>query len=142
MSSDSGESHSSAHHGQVDEIDIGTGEDVNFENQPSLRGEAAVGKFSGTAEDAQELQSIDGDEEGLTFARTRKSLPPQDEAETASEVSYIPKINRPASLESVSTPDDTPSIQVGTPTRPTRHQQLTSAGFRSLLTWKQRPRVA
>lgn len=50
---------------------------------------------------------------GLTFARTRRRVPAHDGADTGADLSPRPSINRPASLESTSTPDDTPSILVG-----------------------------
>lgn len=74
--------------------------------------QGAAGNHAADEADADELESIGGGSEGLTFARTRKRVSQQDEAEAASHLSLGPRIERPGSPESTSTPDDTPSIQV------------------------------
>ncbi|KAJ4372531.1 Vacuolar protein sorting-associated protein 8 [Neocucurbitaria cava] len=111
MSSDSGESHSSAHQDHGDEIDT----EVGAKQGPTERAEVdEASATSGlvTAEaDEDEVESIGSGPNGLTFARTRRSFPTHEDEETASELSIRPKIERPGSPESTSTPDDTPSIQ-------------------------------
>lgn len=106
MSSDSGESHSSAHHDHGDGIEsrLAGREEAVEENatRDDVAAEAA----------GDELESTGSGSDGLTFARTRRSFPQQFEDETASEVSARPRLERPASPESTSTPDDTPSILV------------------------------
>lgn len=104
MSSDSGESHSSAHSDHGGEIGLGEGADTVEEG--------VTGNHAAHEADGEELESMGSGAEGLTFARTRRSFPQQDEGETASELSMRPRVERPGSPESTSTPDDTPSIQV------------------------------
>ncbi|KAF1936745.1 hypothetical protein EJ02DRAFT_479210 [Clathrospora elynae] len=91
MSSDSGASHSSAQDNHGDEIANGEGAGDSVE---------ASATEDGGAEDdnVEELQSVDGGTEGLTFARTRRSLAQQQAEDTASELS-------------MNMPDDSPSIQ-------------------------------
>jgi hypothetical protein len=84
MSSDSGESQSSAHN----------------DNDTQ-------------AEEQQELGSIDGGGNGLTFATRRRTQEDEEASESASELAIRSAVGRPGSPESTSTPDDTPSIQVG-----------------------------
>lgn len=90
MSSDSGESHSSAHNDHGDEIDVGPGAEL----------------------DAVDEHLVDEATEVLTFART-KSIPQEDAPGSTSELSTRPKIEveRAESLTSTDIPDDTPSIQ-------------------------------
>jgi hypothetical protein len=86
MSSDSGESQSSAHNDNDNDIQ---------------------------AEEQQELGSIDGGGNGLTFATRRRAQEDEEASESASELAIRSAVGRPGSPESTSTPDDTPSIQVG-----------------------------
>jgi hypothetical protein len=106
MSSDSGESHSSAHNHHGDDMEIVESAEGIHDAQKTASKEGA------TEEDVEELQSIDGGAEGLTFAKTQRSIPQEDAQDTASELSLRPKIERPQSAASSDIPDDTPSIQV------------------------------
>lgn len=85
--------------------------------------EGATGDRGASDEEEEELQSVTSGSNGLTFARIRSRGPAQDEDEMASELSFRPKIDRPGSPESTSTPDDTPSIQV----RPAARDQVNAA---------------
>jgi hypothetical protein len=113
MSSDSEESHSSARRNSNEE-DVNSGK--HFPEQSvddnSGFGESVTGD-DGT-EDAQEaeVESIGSGDNGFTFARVKSRDPQQEDEETASELSFRPKAERAGSVESASTPDDTPSIQV------------------------------
>ncbi|KAH7399686.1 Golgi CORVET complex core vacuolar protein 8-domain-containing protein [Pyrenochaeta sp. MPI-SDFR-AT-0127] len=110
MSSDSGESHSSAHN------DHGDGSEIREDAAGLLSGREEVVEDGAARNhviaeaEGDELQSVGSGADGLTFARTRRSFPQQFEDETASELSIKPKMDRPGSPESTSTPDDTPSI--------------------------------
>lgn len=116
MSSDSGESHSSAHNDHGDEIDVGPGAELDVVDEHSA-GEAT---------------------EGLTFARTR-SIPQQDAHASTSELSTRPKIEveRAESLTSTDIPDDTPSIQARCLSR-SIWRLLTMTGLGHLLAHEQR----
>ncbi|KAF2847797.1 hypothetical protein T440DRAFT_557063 [Plenodomus tracheiphilus IPT5] len=110
MSSDSEESQSSAHNDHEDEIDVGhsagqdTGQDTHdVGTETSETPEPKGGSF-------EELHTIGSTTDGLTFART-KSIPLQEEHKSASEDSFGPMVERPESPQSISIPDDTPSIQ-------------------------------
>lgn len=110
MSSDSGESHSSAHRNDREgyTYDGGT---LSVEQTPASE-ESATDEVD--QDDAgEELESLDNGTNGLTFARVRSRVEEHEEAETTSELSLRPRVERPGSPESTSTPDDTPSIQVG-----------------------------
>ncbi|KAL7771385.1 hypothetical protein CFE70_001328 [Pyrenophora teres f. teres 0-1] len=89
MSSDSGESHSSAHNDHGDEIDVAQGDELH----------------------SIEENSVVEAPEGLTFARTR-SIPQEDAPGSSSELSIRPKAERAESHASTDIPDDTPSIQL------------------------------
>jgi hypothetical protein len=65
-----------------------------------------------TAQRTTRKRSMDNGSSGLTFARVRSRGTQQEEDQTASELSFRPRVERPGSPESTSTPDDTPSIQV------------------------------
>lgn len=115
MSSEPGLGHTSAHNDHDDTIDIGDG----VQDEPQVTRSSEEKTVNGTQEqdeDEEELASVDGSANGLTFARTRRSQAPQrgDDEEAdggSSELSLRPKPGRVASFESTSTPDDTPSIQ-------------------------------
>jgi hypothetical protein len=117
MSSDSGESHSSAHNHHGDDMEIVESAQGIRDAQKNALKEGATDGHEGEEEDADELQSIDGGTEGLTFARTRRSIPQEDAQDTASELLLRPNIERPQSAASSEIPDDTPSIQVCSQTR-------------------------
>ena len=120
MSSDPGESHYSAHNDHGDEMEIVEGaEDAPATQEDAFKEDAVedLGREEKDAEkdaeeDTEELQSVDSGTEGLTFARTRRSIPQNEAQDTASELSLRPKIERPQSPASSDIPDDTPSIQV------------------------------
>jgi hypothetical protein len=112
MSSDSEASHSSAQRENNDDDarNAEAGHHDSLNKIPSLE-ESGTGNNEG--EDAhQELESITSDDVGLTFARVRSRGAPQEEEQTASELSFRPKVEKADSVESASTPDDTPSVQV------------------------------
>jgi hypothetical protein len=111
MSSDSEASHSSAHRDDEEETDIVEGESAVVEQRHPFEEDATGDNGVGDDED-EELRSIASRSNGLTFARVRNRGMEPDEEETASELSLRPKVGRRESLESTSTPDDTPSIQV------------------------------
>lgn len=100
MSSESGESQSSAHNGSERDIDTGPEADQTTEQEDRQD------------EEVQELHSSSSSSANvLTFSRTR-SIPQHHDEESPSQVPVVPRIERPESLLSVSIPDDTPSIQV------------------------------
>lgn len=124
MSSDSGESHSSAHNDHGDEIDMGEG---------------AMG--ASDMEDNDDAQSLDNGPEGLTFVRTRSRNTHEEAQESASELSVRPRLTVGESPASTDIPDDTPSVQVCCLLE--RHgSPLTKTGFRHILTNQQRPSIA
>ena len=88
MSSDSGESHSSAHNDHGDEIDVAQGAELRSIDE----------------------HAVDEATESFTFART-KSIPQQDAPVSTSDLSLRPKVERAESHTSTDIPDDTPSIQ-------------------------------
>jgi hypothetical protein len=112
MSSDSEESHSSARRNHGAHVAAEYPEDVLSVDQDS--GHEADASSDHGAEDVQEeeLQSMENGSNGLTFARVRSRGAQQEEDESTSELSFRPRVERPGSPESTSTPDDTPSIQV------------------------------
>ncbi len=110
MSSEPGLGHTSAHNDPNDIIDIANG----IQDQPEVDRVVEEDVVNGTQdreEEGEELESVDGSTNGLTFARTRHSQAQQDDDEEMTELPLRPKPERPASFESTSTPDDTPSIQ-------------------------------
>ncbi|KAI8939844.1 hypothetical protein NX059_003581 [Plenodomus lindquistii] len=109
MSSDSGESHSSAHNDDdhADEMNVGQG--ANHVADELAQEADDEPRFKD--QDAQDLPSIGSDQVGFTFARKRSIPLEQQQDESASEASFQPRIERPDSPQSVSIPDDTPSIQ-------------------------------
>jgi vacuolar protein sorting-associated protein 8 len=117
MSSDSEESHSSAHSNNQDHVaqvhedrELSVGQDQDLAPEDSVNSDHDQG--GAEEEEAEELESIDSGGNGLTFARVRSRGAQQPDDETTSELSFRPKIERPGSPESTSVPDDTPSIQV------------------------------
>jgi hypothetical protein len=118
MSSDSEESHSSAHRNIQDQVahshqdqELPVDQDQDLATEESATSDH--GRDDAQEEEGEELESIDSGGNGLTFARVRSRGTQQAEDETTSEPSFRPKVERPGSPESTSTPDDTPSIQVG-----------------------------
>ncbi|KAF3001225.1 Vacuolar protein sorting-associated protein 8 [Curvularia kusanoi] len=111
MSSEPGLGHTSAHNDPDDTIDIGDGGYADAE-------ETSNG-VKAQSDEEEELDSIDGSTNGLTFARTRRSQAQQREQDTGADdddaqsigLPSRPRPGRAASFESTSTPDDTPSIQ-------------------------------
>jgi hypothetical protein len=137
MSSDSEESRSSAPRNHQDESaqdDFADGASVD---QNGSMEEDAPGDNGTEDEDAEEeeLESIDHGGNALTFHRVR-SRGAQQEEDTSSVLSIRSKVERPGSPESTSTPDDTPSIQVGRII--TIHQpSLTHSGLKTFLAKQQ-----
>jgi hypothetical protein len=118
MSSDSGESHSSAHSNNQDHVvEVHEDQELLVDQSRDLAPEDSVtsdhGQGDAEEEEGEELESIDSGGNGLTFARVRSRGAQQPDDEMTSELSFRPKVERPGSPESTSTPDDTPSIQVG-----------------------------
>ncbi|CBX95193.1 hypothetical protein IAQ61_004022 [Plenodomus lingam] len=112
MSSDSGESHSSARNDQEDETDIGHGADHESTQLDDDGRDEATLNPNGNDNSQFERQVIGSSVDGLTFARTKSiPLPVPDEHESVSEASSRPRVERPESPQSASIPDDTPSIQ-------------------------------
>jgi hypothetical protein len=112
MSSDSGESHSSAHNDHGDELDLSEGAMGAFDRQDDAHEESATDGAGFGLEDDEDVQSLDNGTEGLTFARTRSRNPQPETQDSASELSARPKITLAASPSSTDIPDDTPSVQV------------------------------
>jgi hypothetical protein len=112
MSSDSEASHSSAQRNHGDHVEAGEPEHVLSVDRDSEAGEDATSDNGSDDMQDEELQSMDNGSNGLTFARVRSRGAQQEEDQTASELSFRARVERPGSPESTSTPDDTPSIQV------------------------------
>jgi hypothetical protein len=110
MSSESEESHSSAQRNHGAQTTTGDAEHVRSEERDSGDEENATSDNGTEDGQEEELQSMDNGSNGLTFARVRSRGAPQEEDQT--ELSFRPRVERPGSPESTSTPDDTPSIQV------------------------------
>ena len=120
MSSAPGLGHTSAQNDPNDTIDIGDGiqDGTEVERTGGEEKEAANG-VQGRDDEGEELESVGGSSNGLTFARTRRSQAQQkehdadddEEEERSIGLPSRPKPGRAASFESTSTPDDTPSIQ-------------------------------
>jgi hypothetical protein len=118
MSSAPGLGHTSAHNDPNDTIDIGDGiqDGTGIERADE---EGAVNGVQGRDDEGEELESVGGSSNGLTFARTRRSQAQQEEHDAGDDeeeeqsvgLPSRPKPGRAASFESTSTPDDTPSIQ-------------------------------
>lgn len=114
MSSDSEASHPSAQrHGGHDVAKNGEhSHDASLDQNITSEDSATSNHGTEYAEDAEELESMENGTNNFTFARVRSRGVQQDEEETQSELSYRPRVERPGSPESTSTPDDTPSVQV------------------------------
>ena len=120
MSSAPGLGHTSAQNDPNDTIDIGDGiqDGTEVERTGGEEKEAANG-VQGRDDEGEELESVGGSSNGLTFARTRRSQAQQkehdadddEEEERSIGLPSRPKPGRAASFELTSTPDDTPSIQ-------------------------------
>lgn len=112
MSSDSEESsHTSAHNGE----DAERGAAAIAPESPIASRDTEDGYHITKAEEEdeqEELVSLDGGTNALTFARHRNAQKEYDE-ESSSDVAIRPTTAIPGSPGSISTPDDTPSIQVG-----------------------------
>jgi len=141
MSSDSEESHSSAHNDRGDDIDAREGAVGAFEAQEDDSGGSATERRSLDEEDSEDVQSVDNGIEGLTFARTRRRSPQEETHDSASVLSIRPTIEVADSPASTDIPDDTPSIQVCSMADP-HGSPLTKTGFRYILAHEQRTRVA
>lgn len=139
MSSDSEESRSSAprnHHDESAQEDLADGASVD--QNGSIEEDASGDNGTEDAEE-EELELIDNGGNDLTFHRVR-SRGAQQEEDTSSVLSIRPKVERSGSPESTSTPDDTPSIQVGRIT--TTHQpSLTRSGLKTVLAKQQCTRI-
>jgi hypothetical protein len=115
MSSDSGESHASAHSARDGETGSTHG---TIDSPVQLRdweGPSTPAEDAAEEEEQQSLDERDIGTNGITFARRRTSQSGQDEESLGSELAIRPASQRRQSVESASTPDDTPSIQVGSP---------------------------
>ena len=123
MSSEPGLGHTSAHNDPNDTIDIGDGiqDGTEVERAGEEEEEEAASGVQGRDDEGEELESVGGSSNGLTFARTRRSQAQaqqdehdaghDEEEERSTGRPSRPKPARAASFESTSTPDDTPSIQ-------------------------------
>lgn len=117
MSSDSEESHASAH--DEDTADHGTAPITPDSPIQSLQSrdvgepDLALNNDETEEKDRLDLLSIDGGSNGLTFARHRKAAREYDEDSVSDADAVRPTTELPlGSPRSASTPDDTPSIQV------------------------------
>jgi hypothetical protein len=114
MSSDSGESHTSAPHDE--DGDVG-GESIAPDSPietNSIENTDGAAEKDTAHEGEQALDVLGGASNGLTFARHRRAQEEDShELESVSDIPLRPAARRPGSPESISTPDDTPSIQVG-----------------------------
>ncbi|KAI4676697.1 uncharacterized protein J4E84_009532 [Alternaria hordeiaustralica] len=129
MSSDSEESHSSAHNDHGDEIDTREGAVGAFDAQEDDSEGSATERRSLDEEDSEDVQSVDNGIEGLTFARTRRRSPQEETHDSASVLSIRPTIEVAHSPASTDIPDDTPSVQgsgISSPTSsvPVSHNSL------------------
>ncbi|KAF1997463.1 hypothetical protein P154DRAFT_565369 [Amniculicola lignicola CBS 123094] len=111
MSSDSGESHHSAHNEDEDTIDVG---ESTMGSPVDSQATEEFGAFvkDGPEEQQQELDNFDTETNGLSFATRRSSQREEEEEEqSVSDLPVRTVAHRPGTPESTSTPDDTPSIQ-------------------------------
>jgi hypothetical protein len=113
MSSDSEASESSAQ-GEDEQDHITKAKPESGEPLGYFPGPEESGAIHEDGEDTrgEELESIASDDNGLTFARVRSRGAPRGDEQTASELSFRPRVEKAGSVESASTPDDTPSVQV------------------------------
>ena len=112
MSSDSEESHASAHSNRGG--DSGDTQDsVDSPVQLQDRAEPSTPTQDSIEDEEVQSPSEQGSgTNGISFAKRRCQTEP-DEDSLGSELAMRPAMRRPQSVESASTPDDTPSIQVG-----------------------------
>jgi hypothetical protein len=141
MSSDSEESHSSAHNDQGDEINTGEGAMSAFSMHEDDVDGSADEQRSLDEERGEHAQSVHDGTGSLTFARTRRRSPQQETQDSASLLSIRPTIEVADSPASTDIPDDTPSVQVCSIWR-RLGDPLTKTGFGHILTHEQRTRVA
>lgn len=109
MSSEPGLEHTSAHDDPDDAVDIGDG----IQDEPAIEHVAEDEPTEsgwGPEEEEEELESVASGTDGLTVSRTRHSQAQYDAVDGSAELPSRPRVDRPASFESTSTPDDTPSI--------------------------------
>lgn len=112
MSSDSGESHTSAQNGDAE---LGAGSiapDSPIQSRDAIDADDTQENATGR-EEQQELESLVSGANGLTFATHRRTQEETNAEESESELSIRPAAQIPGSPDSALTPDDTPSIQVG-----------------------------
>lgn len=109
MSSDSGESHTSAPNGDQPGPDTGSAVPDAPAQTRNTVDTSDVAEDNTSGEEQQELESLDNGRNGITFARQRKV----QDAQGNTAIPLSSATGRPDSPESMSTPDDTPSIQVG-----------------------------
>ncbi|KAF2013429.1 hypothetical protein BU24DRAFT_424427 [Aaosphaeria arxii CBS 175.79] len=113
MSSESGESHASAHDDRIgddggDSIPPDSPVDARGGGEPDTYG----GGTAGDNDERQELESLSSGANGLRFVTRKASHDYYNEDESStSELPTRPRLPRPGSPESTSNPDDTPSIQ-------------------------------
>ncbi|RAQ99146.1 vacuolar assembly sorting protein vps8 [Stemphylium lycopersici] len=129
MSSDSGESHSSAHNDYGDEIGVTESAGRAVDERHESGDEHVAGEPSAEDEDTDEVGSIDNGPANLTFARTRPSIAQEAAHGSTTELVTRPKIVRESSPASTDIPDDTPSLQgsgISSPTSsvPVSHSSL------------------
>ena len=116
MSSDSGESHTSAHDGNEDDTATGSiAPDPPVELRTSVEADAPIDNDVESGEEQQELESLDSGSDGLTFARRGGPQNGAGEKQSLSNLARRSLAEVPGSPETASIPDDTPSIQVGMP---------------------------
>lgn len=127
MSSDSEESHASAH--DEDTADHGTASiapDSSIQSR-DVQESGLLPDYDGEKErekerekETENLLAIEGDSNGLTFARPKKVAKEHDEDSVSDVEAVRPTTELPlGSPRSASTPDDTPSIQVWHPSKST-----------------------
>ncbi|USP77377.1 hypothetical protein yc1106_04651 [Curvularia clavata] len=129
MSSDSGESHSSARNDHGDQIDLRGSASAEYEESVE---EGAAAEFRAGQEEEEGtdgVQSVDDSPEHLTFAKTRRNGPRERVQKSASDLSIRSRILNDDSPASTDIPDDTPSIQgsgISSPTSsvPVSHSSL------------------
>ncbi|EUC50990.1 hypothetical protein COCMIDRAFT_80811 [Bipolaris oryzae ATCC 44560] len=133
MSSDSGESHSSArnHHGQQADVTGSAGDDLpEYENSvdESVISQSGAGQEEDGGTD--EVRSTDDGSEKLTFAKTRRNGPRERVQKSASDLSIRSKVLNDDSPASTDIPDDTPSVQGSGISSPTSSQPLSHSSLR------------
>ncbi|KAF2468281.1 uncharacterized protein BDR25DRAFT_305253 [Lindgomyces ingoldianus] len=110
MSSDSGESHVSAGNDNGEDSGAGDtipGSPVELESTE----EHSISTSHDIDEEEHPAQELQSGVNGMSFARRGMARQDEDEEASVSELPMRSLTRRPGSLESTSTPDDTPSIQ-------------------------------